>query len=137
SEFAFVDVLKHRIPQCQLTTDLQHYEKHGDSGRDFDIRGVRYQVKCRTYRGNSTLVRKMTKGKTLLKEQSDRYVFSRWEFSGDCWLLGWCDKNTVLESPFKKSPVGDHWNLVVDDTRLLPMNRLIEEIRQTEISECR
>lgn len=104
----------------------------GDGGKDVVVLGLVAQVKTRTTNYGETLVRRVDDLKRVRALECDFIVSAQWDGrASDVSLLGWLWSASAREcGRLKKSPRynSTHWNLVVDDTALLPMSDLKAEL---------
>ncbi len=106
--------------------------QHGDGGVDVSCLGLSIQVKTRTNPDYPSLVKRAESSGRLVPLVGDIYVFAlyRRELQEELKLLGfvWVD----MLKPLRLYPArkGSHFNIEIPDTILLPMSRLVSELRQ-------
>jgi hypothetical protein len=107
---------------------------NGDFGIDFVWCGCKYQVKTvLNIDRENILVRRSKTNRTIDSHSASRFVFC--QFSGKdktAAILGWCNRETVVNSKYEKSPIRDAgwFNNVIDRRSLLPIADLLRLMRQ-------
>lgn len=103
----------------------------GDRGVDILCNGKALQVKATTRNGHSNLVRR-TRGRAIEDISSvDIFVFARVTDSDPqrVFLKGWLHRKQVERGVFMQSTRAEHYNLVIDDSELEPMSRLVTALK--------
>lgn len=101
----------------------------GDGGKDHEINGWRLQVKTRTKPYGSTLIRRISDNGRIMPLDWEFLVACEWTGGNVVHLLGWFTRDTSLSSTFGKSNAAGHFNIIVPDTKLEPMNRLPQMLK--------
>lgn len=101
---------------------------NGDGGHDVDIDGLTLEMKVRV-RGRHFLVRRVDDRKRIRQIKSEIVVFAQLKDEREIHLMGWMTRSQVRSQRHIRSPVGDWWNLEIDESELHHMEHLIEEIR--------
>lgn len=103
----------------------------GDGGKDFTLFGMKLDVKCRRYDKHGCYVKAMNDYGRRQYHTCDAFVFCEWNpataFHID--ILGWAWKGDVEGWKVKKAIKGNHQNYYAEDDELLPVRRLIDELR--------
>src|SRR5690606_29126551 len=107
----------------------------GDEGRDFDVFGVRIQVKTK-WRGRKNLVRRVNDRRRLMALGSEVFVFARWvAMDNTVELLGWIDSKELRNhGKNTKSTRAEHWNTEIDEKHLHPMSQLVDRLEYRSAS---
>ena len=101
----------------------------GDRGTDLELYALKIQVKCRKRDYGAHYIRcKNDRGRDV-PLGGHLHVFCQWEFTPTVMLIGWEWNRKISRWTKDKSPVGKHWNYVGKDEDLLPMTRLLTELR--------
>jgi len=109
---------------CTVDTSLRAF---GDSGCDLAVGTRSLQVKTRMRAPN--LVRRVKENKRLARLSSDLFLFAEWGGGKTCLLLGWQWREQIQTiATLERSPVGQHWNLVILDEDLEPPVGLLSEL---------
>lgn len=127
-EFGLTQFLNSRL-RARLAVD-DRLLTDGDGGKDVELYDLTMQVKTR---GTSTknLIRRVDDRRRLRPSVADLFVFAQFDCrSRDGRLIGWIWTKTVrLVAKHQKSTRGDWWNDYIADAELLPMDRLISELK--------
>lgn len=127
-EWAFAEYVNSRLRRRICETDLSLHE--GDGGKDFVIASVVHQLKTRQKKPGPSYVRRVNERRHLCTHTASRFVFTQWRIGqAECLMLGWIPYDDLLSCKLGKSPVAQHWNSIVPDNMLRPMDRLLCEIR--------
>lgn len=106
---------------------------NGDGGVDGTWCGKFYQVKTtQQYQPKELLVRRVKNDGTIDLLVADRYVFCQWQpESLEAFIFGWCSRDQVLMSPFRKTHIKDQrwFNNLVDPAILNSTESLIRLMR--------
>lgn len=114
---------------CRLSIDAE-LKQRGDGGVDLTTDGMGIQVKTRMPTSRTNLYRRIDSQKRILPLRSEFYVYCRLVSERTVQLLGWLTADaTIKTARCVRSPVGNWWNLEIEDNQLLPMSRLVEEIQ--------
>ena len=112
---------------CRLSVDADP-KPWGDDGTDLQTDGIGIQVKTRATAKRNMFRRLDGRGR-LRPMRCDLFVFCRYASDREIHLLGWLKSHEVTRMAKNvKSPVGNHWNLVVEDYDLTTIRRLVDEI---------
>lgn len=126
-EIALCSFLNRRVG-CRLSIDTE-LRARGDEGVDLSTDGIGLEVKTRNSLSRSNLYRRFDRRGGLRALRADVYVFCMRASEREIHLLGWLHSDRVAsDATFKKSPVGDWFNLELKDRQLEPMSRLVAEI---------
>lgn len=106
----------------QVPIDVE-VKEDGDGDVDLVIEGISFQVKARS-KGSANLV----KAKAA-KAKIDAYVFCEFDGFKKVSVLGWLKTAQVYAHDLVNARRGVHSNFEVLDQELLPLTRLVEEIR--------
>lgn len=128
-EWAFAEYVNTRLHRRFCETDMTL--NNGDGGRDFEIASAVHQIKTRQKQQGPSYVRRVSERKQLCAHTAGRFVFTQWRPNQEsCRLLGWVTHKELLEEcRFQKSPIAGHFNHVIPDELLRPMDRLLCEIK--------
>lgn len=129
-EYACGDYLNERIGESIFAVDLRLLYR-GDNGIDLRGCGLTAQVKTRQYTSRKeTLWRRVTAQKRIVSFTTDIGICCYWDKQFSVHLLGWqwCRKlRSACE--FAESDRGEHFNLIVYDSLLEPMESLVLELK--------
>ena len=102
--------------------------KNGDGDTDLQVNGLKIQVKTKRYLTAPNLVRCKNQSGWSVPIHAAVFVFCQWNFTETGTLLGCIGAEEMKALRQEQSPRG-HWNYVIGDDDLLPMGRLITELR--------
>jgi hypothetical protein len=101
----------------------------GDGGIDLEWKGLTIQVKTRLKPRANSLVRRVTDRKRVCPIKAEVMLFCQLIDDRTVLLLGWIrSRDGRRVASFKRSPVAEHWNMVIADADLLPVSQLKQEI---------
>lgn len=126
-EYALKMHIHNCIPSARPQIDLSVFDG-GDGGVDLDVFGYRMQVKSRKRDYAEMLIRASSERgwrKTLV---ADGFIQTQWVQRLRPQLIGWAERDTVINWTEKKAYRGNHTNYVGGDNDLLPMSRLISKL---------
>lgn len=110
--------------------------KHGDFGIDLTAYGMKIQVKTRQSHVKHTLYKRANRNGYRFSIPSQTCVFCEWNGGSTVNLLGWQWSKEIESMPLVQSDYGDWWNAVVDDSQLLPMCRMRDELEAWREVQC-
>jgi hypothetical protein len=131
-ECALVYLINRRIgkerPVAFLNLDIL---PNGDGGKDVEVYGRQIEVKTRRGHFKSSLIRRLTSTGKLLHLTAHYYCFCEYNLDAprDVKLLGWVKNRFTAALRPVPAKRGDHRNIEVADPVLLPMSRLILELK--------
>ncbi len=133
-ESAFAKWMNHQLGAELFKPDLQ-LKPGGDGGKDFDVCGMRIDVKANLLPADSSfnlLVRRVDNGR-IIPLVSDIFVFVSTEKPTAPALLGWARREDMER--FAKSPRQNatHWNIEIPRDALKPMNRLVALVKANRV----
>jgi hypothetical protein len=113
---------------CRLSIDTE-LRARGDGGTDLSTDGIGIEVKTRNPASLTNLYRRVDSKSDLRAMRANYFVFCQRRSERVVDIIGWKEADAfVQKAEFKKSPIGDWWNLELPDSQLEPMSRLIGEI---------
>lgn len=124
-EWAVKETLKNRVSGVG-SLDIKLRDK-GDGGKDFEIRGLRLDVKTRSKSIDGNRVRLFYPGGDRVRNLADVFVFAEWVLSGAVDLLGWATVSEISEW-WREVGRGGHTNAIAEDEMLKPICRLVSLI---------
>jgi hypothetical protein len=108
----------------------------GDRGIDIVALNLTIQVKTQQNPEYPGMIRRIDEYGRKISMPANAYVFARFdrEHQTGVWLLGWAWTKDILLLPVVPARRGSHWNIEVPRALLLPMIRLIKELKYREQS---
>lgn len=127
-EIATAEFINRRIGRrvCEVDFSLMDY---GDGGIDLAPLGLGIDVKTRTKDYGNVLIKRVTESGQGVRWRCAVFVFAEWKFSLAVDLLGWGWAKDFASRPLHDARRGNHKNVEIPTRDLLPMTRLISEIR--------
>jgi hypothetical protein len=129
-EMALQKHLMSRGVKCRFVDESLN---DGDGGVDGFWCGKTYQVKTtQQFQPRELLVRRVKHDGTIESLKADRYVFCQWQpGSTEAFIFGWCGRDVVLQSPFKRTHIKDQkwFNNIVDPKMLNSAESLVHAMR--------
>lgn len=114
---------------CRIDTDLRRF---GDGGIDLSPRGLKIDVKTRLKDYGSHLVRSRRDDGSVVDWQCQVFAFCQWGKFKTVEMHGFAWARDVNLQPEVAARRGVHKNKEVTPELLLPMSRLVDEIRSRE-----
>ena len=125
-EYATAHILTRRLgvriePSAEVLTG-------GDGGADLIVVGKVLQIKTRRSVPVSLIRVRDDRGFSVF-HKCDAFVFCSWDGVRTVRILGWLKSGDVLSKQEVNARCGDHKNVEVHDSELLPFSRLVDELR--------
>lgn len=95
---------------------------NGDGGRDFRVYGFSLDIKTRKRDYSENLVRQYS-------AKADAFVFCEWQLNAVVKLVGWQYRDAVRRWDLHSGFGGKHMNHSAPDDALLPLSRLVDELK--------
>jgi hypothetical protein len=130
-EYALCSYINPRVGKPLVSLDLRP-RRCGDYGIDVTANGLTIQIKTRQKQDQPNLVRATNWRGEFLPFTSKIHVFCLYfrEEMDRPRLLGWIWTREIAGRPLVDARRGNHKNFEIPDQDLLPMTRLIQEIRR-------
>lgn len=131
TEYAVCSFLNRRLGRRVAAVDLVS-RAFGDGGRDIVVAGLSMQVKARQRDYGKNLVRRVRDDGRMEPIHGDIHVYCEYlrERQDVVDILGWLWTREMHDYPIVDAMRGDHKNIEVPDWDLLPLGRLVREIKR-------
>jgi hypothetical protein len=128
-EYAAQVWLNRRLGRDVAAIDLE-FRLTGDQGCDFDLCGLKHEIKTRQSALSPNRVRRATERCAIVPIRSSIYVFAEFTEPYIVNLLGWLWGKQVKKLAVVPAKCAGHANSEFGDEILWPMTRLIKELHR-------